>query len=184
MLRGCRSAVWSGRYVKPESFHSFRCTRALPAKTRWPPKAKCISRSDHRLSGKRLSTLFGYVPPGGSRRATKAGRCAQSWRKEPFRLVQTGQKGTAKTASLRFYQLHWRRGVDAAIPLPSPSDLGPDACPNWVHRSVTEPVSRARPWHLSTFFEIHRPGQHRRVGPQRDPSEPAVIAHWRADPIV
>jgi hypothetical protein len=23
-----------------------------------------------------------------------------------------------------------------------------------------------------------------KVGPQRDPSEPAVIAHWRADPIV
>jgi hypothetical protein len=29
---------------------------------------------------------------------------------------------------------------------------------------------------------MHRPGQHRRVGRQRDPSEPAVIAHWVADP--
>jgi hypothetical protein len=80
------------RSVRPESFHSFRCTRALPAKARWPPKVKCISRSDHRLSGKRLSTLFGYVPPGGSRRATKAGRCAQSWRKEPFRLSKPAKR--------------------------------------------------------------------------------------------
>jgi hypothetical protein len=38
--------------------------------------------------------------------------------------------------------------------------------------------------HLALLEAIKNTGQHRRVGPQRDPSEPAVIAHWRADPIV
>jgi hypothetical protein len=59
-------------------------------------------------------------------------------------MVKIGQKGTAKTASLRFYQLHWLRGVDAAILPPSPSDLGPYSHGNaGESRSVSERVSQA-----------------------------------------
>jgi hypothetical protein len=74
-------------------------------------------------------------------------------------------------------------GVNGAALLPSRSDSWPRLTyQSGYICSTTEPVSRACALHLSTFFEIHRPGQHRRVGPQRDPSEPAVIAHWGADP--
>jgi hypothetical protein len=64
----------------------------------------------------------------------------------------------------------------------------PDSWPRLTYQSgcicsTTEPVSRACAWCPSTFFEMHRPGQHQRVGPQRDPSESAVIAHWGANPI-
>jgi hypothetical protein len=96
---------------------------------------------------------------------------------------QNEQKGLREDRIAALLPRTLAPGANEAALLPSRSDSWPRLtyqsgyiCP------TTEPVSRARPLHLSTFFEIHRPGQHRRVGPQRDPSEPAVIAHWGADP--
>jgi hypothetical protein len=130
-------------------------TRALPAKTRRPPGVDCISPSDHRLSGKRRSTLFGYVPSGSSGRGIKAGKRALCGEMSPSG-DQNEPKGLREGRIAALLPRTLGPGVNEAALLPSRSDPWPRlACQCGCICPTTERVSRGCAWCM-VFVHLFR----------------------------